>query len=164
MPKLPTLWKETAFLRGFSFAKIPLLFLAKPVVQSISQDRCEVRLPYTRRNLNHLNSMYFGALCIGADVAGGLMAQRLLDQLPAGKKGALIFKDFQARFLKRAEGDTVFTCSEGPAIRKLIEQCVQTGERHDIPVKVVATVPEKSGDEPVAEFVLTLSIKVRSSS
>jgi acyl-coenzyme A thioesterase PaaI-like protein len=161
MPTLPTLWKETAFLRGFAFAKIPLLFLARPVVQHLDSQRCQVRLPYTRRNLNHLNSMYFGALCIGADIAGGLMAQRLLDQLPKGLKGALIFKDFKANFLKRAEGDTVFTCEAGAEIQALIERCTRSGEREDIPVKVTATVPSLSGQEPVAEFILSLSIKVR---
>jgi hypothetical protein len=161
MPSLPTLFKETALLRAFAATKIPLLFWARPAVQHIDAQSCQVRLPYSKINKNHLNSMYFGALCIGADIAGGLMAQRLLDQLPKGKKGALIFKDFQARFLKRAEGDTVFTCRDGAAIQALIERCAQSGEREDIPVRVVATVPALLGDEPVAEFTLGLSIKVR---
>lgn len=148
-------------IRAFGLAKIPLLFFARPSVQSLSDDSCQVRLPYAKVNKNHLNSMYFGALCIGADLAGGMIAQRLLDKLPKGKKGALIFKDFQAKFLKRAEGDTVFTCNEGARIRELVEKCMATGERYDIPLPIIATVPSKFGDEPVCEFVLTLSIKIK---
>jgi acyl-coenzyme A thioesterase PaaI-like protein len=157
-----SLWKETALVRAYALAKIPLLFFAGPTIIALNDERCEVSLPYSKRNKNHLNSMYFGALCIGADIAGGLIAQRLLDQLPRGKKGALIFKDFKADFLKRAEGDTVFTCLEGPQIRALIERCTASGEREDIPVRVTATVPSKFGSEPVAEFILSLSIKVKS--
>lgn len=160
MPNI--LWKETALIRAFSLAKIPLLFLTNPSVLKLTDDECQILLPYRRRNKNHLGSLYFGALCIGADAAGGLIAQRLLDQLPKGKKGALIFKDFEAKFLKRAEGDTVFTCKEGPQIRALVERCTKSGEREDIPVKIIATVPTISGDEPVAEFKLSLSIKVKS--
>ena len=47
-------------------------------------------------------------------------------------------------------------------IRALIERCTASGEREDIPVRVTATVPSKFGVEPVAEFVLSLSIKVKS--
>ncbi len=34
----------------------------------------------------------------------------------------------------------------------------ETGERQNLPVNIIATVPEIS-DEPIAKFVLTLSIK-----
>jgi hypothetical protein len=111
-------------------------------------------------NKNHLGSMYFGALCIGADAAGGLIAMRALQKLK-GKKGSLIFKDFQATFLKRAEGETVFTCKEGIAIRELVQKAAESMERVEMPVHITATVPKKSGEEPVAEFTLTLSLKVK---
>ena len=152
--------KETLFLRGFALAKIPLLFFARPTVVSINKDECVISLPFTRRNKNHLNSMYFGALCIGADAAGGMIAQRAFNGLK-GAKGSLIFKDFQANFLKRAEGDVFLTCKDGPAIHAAIKTSYETAERVSIPVHITATVPDKFGDEPVAKFVLTLSLKVK---
>jgi hypothetical protein len=112
-------------------------------------------------NKNHLGSMYFGALCIGADAAGGFIAAKLLRELKGGTKGTLIFKDFQAKFLKRPEGDTWFTCRDGARIAEAIETSRMSGQRVDLPVQVVATVPSKFGTEPVAEFVLTLSLKVK---
>jgi hypothetical protein len=156
---MPTSIKDTIFLRAYSFWKIPLLFAAGPRVVSLNDRECVIALPYRRGNLNHLNSMYFGALCIGADAAGGLIAANLLRKLKSGK-GSLIFKDFQARFLKRPEAETHFTCSAGEAIRAAVEKAAESGERVDLPVPVTATVPSKSGQEPVAEFVLTLSLKV----
>ena len=152
--------KDTLLLRGFALAKIPLLFLARPTVVKLTNEECIISLPYCRRNKNHLNSMYFGALCIGADAAGGMICQRLLDNLK-GAKGSLIFKDFHADFLKRAEGDVLLTCKEGPAIQAAVEAATESGERVSIPLKITATVPSKFGDEPVAKFVLTLSVKVK---
>ena len=101
--------------------------------------------------------MYFGVLAAGADVAGGLIAMRLIQE--EGNLVSLVFKDFQASFLKRAEGDVHFICEDGEAIRKLVQKATESGERENMPVHVVATVPSQSGPEPVAEFTLTLSLK-----
>ncbi len=154
------LFKETALLRAFAFTKIPLIFFSGIMVEAISDEVCEVSLPFQRRNKNHLGSMYFGALCIGADVAGGMIAARLLKQVKKGK-GTLIFKDFQAKFLKRPEGKTFFRCVDGAKIKDAVMKAEESLERVDLPVKVIATVPALSGEEPVAEFTLTLSLKVR---
>ncbi|GAM75988.1 hypothetical protein JCM19241_286 [Vibrio ishigakensis] len=40
----------------------------------IDEARVEVKIPLRRRTKNHLNSMYMGALVVGADVAGGFLA------------------------------------------------------------------------------------------
>jgi acyl-coenzyme A thioesterase PaaI-like protein len=153
-------FKETLFVRAFALAKVPLLFLTRPRVVKMSDEVSVLALPFSKMNKNHLGSLYFGALCIGAEATGGVMAMRLLQKIKTGK-GSLIFKDFKASFLKRAEGETIFTCKDGLAIRDAVARAAETFERVEIPVHITATVPEKLGEEPVATFVLTLSLKVR---
>lgn len=150
---------ETLKVRSFSLLRIPLLFFCSPSVVELTDQRCVISIPHRRRTSNHLGSMYFGALCIGADTAGGLIAMRRIQA--AGNRVSLIFKDFRAEFLKRAEGETHFTCSDGDAIRECVDRALSSGERENIPVHVVATVPSKLGEEPVAQFTLTLSLKRR---
>ena len=152
--------RDTLFLRAFSFAKIPLLFFVGPTVSKLTDEECVITIPFHKRNKNHLGSMYFGALCIGADAAGGMIAAKLLRQVKKGK-GSLIFKDFQAKFLKRPEGQTFFTCADGLKIQDAVRRAEESLERVDLPVMVIATVPSKFGKEPVAEFTLTLSLKVK---
>jgi acyl-coenzyme A thioesterase PaaI-like protein len=149
--------RDTFYLRAFSFLKIPVLFFVSPSVVELNDHRCVIRIPLNRRTKNHLNSMYFGVLAAGADAAGGLNAMRMIQREQS--KVSLIFKDFEAHFLKRAEGDTLFTCEDGPAIQELVRKTIETGERQHMPVHVTATVPSKLGTEPVARFVLTLSLK-----
>jgi hypothetical protein len=36
---------------------------------------------------------------------------------------------------------------------------MDSGERENMPVHITATVPSKLGEEPIAKFVLTLSLK-----
>ena len=150
---------ETVRLRLWTLANVPLLFYLRPSVVQATDRRCVVRIPLSRRSRNHLGSMYFGALCAGADLAGGLTAKRHIDA--SGRKVSLIFKDLQARFHKRAEGDVLFTCEDAEAIGELVSRTIASGEREELPVRIVATVPDKLGEEPVAEFTLTLSLKRR---
>lgn len=145
---------------AFGLLKVPMILFISPQIIELTDKRCVVRVPLSRRTKNHLNSMYFGALSAGADVAGGLIAMQQIEA--SGQKIALIFKEFQANFLKRAEADVFFTCEDGPGIVELVKKAVETGERHEMPVNIVATTPSKFGDEPVAKFVLLLSLKKKS--
>ena len=151
--------RETFSLRWFGLTKIPLLFYVGVSVTEISHERMVVRIPLRRRTRNHLGSMYFGALCAGADCAAGAFAMHLIKQQP--KHISLVFKDFSAEFLKRAEGDVDFICDQGKEIAELVAKAVASDERVERQLEVIATVPSLS-DEPVARFKLTLSLKKRS--
>ena len=102
----------------FGLSRLPLIFFCRPRVMSISDNSLEVRIKLNRRTRNHLHSMYFGVLSVGADITGGFLAKKYIRA--SKSKISLIFKDFHADFLKRAEGDVHFLCSEGTAICELI--------------------------------------------
>jgi acyl-coenzyme A thioesterase PaaI-like protein len=150
--------RETLSLRWFAFTKVPMLLFVRVSVVEISKERMVVRIPLRRRTKNHLGSMYFGALCAGADCAAGAFAMHLIKQQP--KQISLVFKDFSAEFLKRAEGDVDFCCAQGKEIAQLVAQAVASDERVERQLDVIATVPSLS-DEVVARFKLTLSLKKR---
>lgn len=152
------LLRETLFVRLFSL-RVPLLLFLGPRVERLDEEGCEVSIPLRWRSRNHLGSMYFGALCAGADVAGGLNAARLIRE--RHPRVSLVFGDVKGDFLKRADGDVRFTCADGRRIAEAVASTEATGERVTIPVEVVATVPSKYGAEPVARFTLGLSLKRR---
>ena len=155
--KLPQGVGETLYLRVFSFFKIPLINWVGPSVIELSEEKTVIKIPLNRKTKNHFDSLYFGVLCTGADVAGGLAAMEKIKK--SGQKVSLAFKSFNAEFLKRAEGDTYFTCNQGKEISDFVKQVLSSNERHHLPVKITATCPEKLGNEPVAEFELLLSLK-----
>lgn len=103
--------------------------------------------------------MYFGALSVGADCSVGALAMHLIKQQP--EQISLIFRNFSAEFHRRAEGDVDFICEQGWEMSKLVAQAAASGERVEMLVVVIATVPNQ-GDDPVATFNLTLSLKRRS--
>lgn len=153
-------FKQTYGMRLFGWLKIPLLASVRPSVVELSETRCVVRVPLGWWTRNHLGSMYFGALAIGADCAGGLLA---MDQIKrSGGQVALVFKAFQAQFLKRPESAVYFICEEGEAIRSQVRRTLASEERITEPMHIMAAVKAPDGTfEPVAEFTLELSLKRR---
>ena len=150
--------KPTTMVRLWSLQNVILLWLVRPKILELSAERCIVKIPLnwiTRRR--DIHAMYLGTLCMGADVAAGLIAFHLVMQKKA--RINFIFKDIRGEFLKRAEGDVVFTNSDGPLIQDLVRRALESDERQEATVHVTATVPSKLGDEAVAKFELTLSVK-----
>jgi len=152
------LLRETLFVRLFSL-RVPVLLFLGPRVERLDDERCEISLRLRWRSRNHVGSMYFGALCAGADLAGGVAAARLIRE--RHPRVSLLFADVQAQFLKRADGDVLFACGDGRRIAEAVVRADETGERVTIPVEVVATVPSRHGDEPVARFTMGLTLKRR---
>ena len=156
----PKSMRDTALIRIFGFTKIPLLWFIKPVVAVMDDEKCVIKIPLKRKTKNHLGSMYFGVLAAGADCAGGLFAMKHI--LQSKQRVSLSFKEFNAQFLKRAEGDTYFTCTQGVEVKDFVEKILSQEERDEMPLKIIATCPDKLGDEPVAIFTLLLSLKKKS--
>ena len=134
-----------------------MIFYCRPKVVDISSKSVTLKIPLLRRNKNHVGSMYIGALAIGADLSSALLALNLVNQ--SKRKIIPIFKDLKAEFFKRAEGDVHFICNEGEKINKMIEKVLNQNIRVNETINVLAYVPSKLGEEPVAKFSLTLSIK-----
>lgn len=155
---LPEKVAGTIMLRYFGLTKIPMLFFCRPRLIENSETTVSISIALNRRTRNHLGSMYFGALAVGADCAAGLIAMNQIQN--SGEKVSLIFKSLSANFLKRAEGDVCFSCNQGVEITALVKRAIEMKERVEMPVTVTATVPDIS-DESVAEFVLVLSLKLR---
>jgi acyl-coenzyme A thioesterase PaaI-like protein len=149
--------KANLILRVFGATKIPLLGFVGPRIVRLDDMTVIVRIPLNWRTKNHLNSMYFGVLAAGADTAAGYLA---VERIRAkGARVDLVFKDFRAEFLRRATGDVEFRCDMGAGIAELVDSAIRTGERRELVIPVVATVPSEDAERPVARFELTLSLK-----
>ena len=141
----------------FSFFKIPMMGYVKPELISIDNKKAVFRIKLRRRTRNHLGSMYFGALAVGADLAGAFHAFYLGEK--AGKKLSLVFKYFEADFLKRPESDVFFVSEQGNKVEEMIEETARTKERVTEDIIVDAYTGYFGDAEKVAEFKLGLSLK-----
>lgn len=148
--------KYGMMLRLMGIFKIPMIGFVRPRLLEINEDEVSVKIKLKRRTRNHLKSMYFGVLAVGADVAAGLHAFYFCDELNV--RPSFAFKGMKAEFVKRAETDVVFTCDEGALVREQVLKAIQTNERQNHWVKVTAR--DLNGDV-VALFEMEISVKIK---
>ena len=154
-----SLRKANWFLKLFAWRYIPLIGFCSPKIIRMDHKTVEVTMPHKWRTKNHLGSIYFGALAIGADLAGAfLVFSKAKDR---GVNANFAFKDVDGKFLKRPEGTVHFTSHDGDIIDQMIDESLASGERINKPVSVLVTCPTTNADEPMATFTLTLSIKAK---
>ena len=141
------------FLLGFM--KIPMIRYTKPKLLAIDDNTVRVKIKLRRRTKNHLSSMYFGALSVGADIAGGIQVFYFSKKMD--RKVSFEFKGMNAQFLKRAESDIIFESNEGQKIQKAMEKSLKEGSRINDSIMVEA---KNDQGEVVATFEMIVSVRV----
>jgi acyl-coenzyme A thioesterase PaaI-like protein len=149
--------KAKRMLWLFGFFKIPLIGYVNPKLIELTNKNMVVKIPLRRKTKNHLGSMYFGALGIGADLAGAFQAFYIADKRKS--KISLAFKDFKADFLRRPESDVFFISEAGEQIEKMVDETIRTKERVTQGIRIDAVINYPENPEVVAEFTLGLSVK-----
>lgn len=152
----PTLRRMQWMLFLLGLLKIPMIGFVRPKIIEMDDQKVIIRIRLRRRTRNHLGSMYFGALSVGADLAGAIHSV----YFTGGKGMSMAFKSMQAEFVKRAEGDVFFESKHGKLISQTIEESRQTRERVNRMVEVTA---KNIKGELVAHFKMEISIKMKSS-
>lgn len=155
-PKINSLfyWRKMVFL--LSRFRIPLIGFVRPRILRVDEDEVHVKIKLMRRSKNHLGSMYFGALAIGADLAAGIHAFYFAEK--SGVKVSFAFKSMNAEFLKRAESHIIFITKDGKIVQKAVDQSLRTKERVNQLIRVEAFNQEH---EIVARFDMEVSVKVK---
>ena len=149
--------KARRMLWLFGIFKIPLIGYVSPKIILLNDTQMVVKIKLRRRTKNHLGSMYFGALSIGADMAGAFQAFHIADKRKS--KISLAFKDFHADFLRRPESDVFFISEAGAQIEKMVDETIRTKERVTEAIKIDAVINYPENPEVVANFTLGLSVK-----
>jgi acyl-coenzyme A thioesterase PaaI-like protein len=150
-------WKKTIQLRLHAFFRTPMVAFLRPVVERLDREECRIRIPLSRRAKNPVGSAFLGALTTGADVAGSLTAYAVLAERK--ERVSVLFKDMNAKFLKKATDDVVFVCRQSAAVEQAVDATIADGEKHEVPVLVEAYLAKETAGPPIATFTMTLSVK-----
>jgi hypothetical protein len=155
----------TAMIRFYGVTLNPLVAIVSPTILEMNDHKTVLKVPLNYITRNHLNTMYFGALNIGAELGIAALAFKLTREFalrsPTGEKIDFIFKDFKAQYFKRAEGDVHFICEENQIVIDQIKEAEHSSERITRALKAYAVVPSRDPLEKIAEFDLTLSVRRR---
>jgi acyl-coenzyme A thioesterase PaaI-like protein len=139
------LWKE-----------LPMGFSSGMKIKELTDERCQVTVPYKRKNKNPFQSTFWAVLGMAAEMSSGaMMLQYTHNQKPSI---AMLVANMSSEFVKKATDLTTFTCNDGLKIKAAIEKTIDTGEPELIECKM--TGKNEAGDD-VAHFLFTWSVKAR---
>lgn len=142
--------------RLFLLAKLPAAYFAGLRLRSCTATDCVVDVPFRWFTKNPFRSTYFACLAMGAELStGALCMQALYGRKPPV---SMLVTATEARFYKKATGNTRFTCSDGALIAAAVERAVATGEGQTV---VARSEGRNAAGERVAEFSFTWSFKAK---
>ncbi len=140
----------------FMLSKLPSAFFSGVRVVDADENKCSVKVPYKWFSQNPFKSSYFACLSMAAEMSTGLLClMHLHKRQPAV---SMLVVKIEGNFMKKATGITVFTCEDGLAIKKTIEDAVFSNEGKIITSR---SYGRNAAGEVVAEFAITWSFKVK---
>lgn len=142
--------------RLFLLTKLPSAYFSGVRVRSLNEEKAEVTVPYKWFSQNPFRSTYFACLAMAAELSTGLLAMMsIYHRKPAV---SMLVVGLEAIYHKKATGITLFTCTDGLAIKSLVNEAIVSGEAKTIRAKSIG-VNDKG--ELIAEFFITWSFKVK---
>jgi CTP:phosphocholine cytidylyltransferase-like protein len=140
----------------FLITKLPAAFFVGLKLKSIDENNCVITVKHSWFSKNPFKSVYFAAEAMAAEMSTGLLAfGQVYNRTP---KVSMLVVKMDAQFIKKGTGILYFTCSDGAAIEKAIDDAIRTNEGQAIVSKSIGT-NEKG--ETVAEFNFTWSFKAK---
>lgn len=124
-------------------------------IRTLTQEKCEVSIPFFWRSQNPFRSIYFAALAGAAELSTGALCQLAL----AGKgQFSMLVVDFRAQYRKKANTKITFSCDQGLALFELIESL----EPNQSAQLTMISIGTNTSGEEVARFYVTWSFKRKS--
>ena len=137
--------------------RLPSAFFSGLRIREMDEGKCSISVPYTWFSKNPFRSTYFACQSMAAEMSTGALA--MAHSYRRKPPLSMLVVKLEADYFKKATGNTVFTCTDGLAIRQTIEEAITTGEGRTFRARSVGANP--AGDK-VAEFFITWSFKTKS--
>ena len=110
----------------FLLLKLPSAYFCGVRLKSINDTTAISTVKYKWINQNPFSSMFWAVQGMAAELSTGALVQGYIRESEASV--SMLVANNKASFTKKAKGKITFTCNDGGAIKKAIEDTVATGE------------------------------------
>jgi hypothetical protein len=151
------LLKSSFRFRFFLFLRLPSAYFSGLRIREIDAEHCVISVPYKWYTKNPFRSTYFACLSMAAEMSTGALAMSHVYR--HDPPISMLVIRLESTYFKKATGRTDFRCEDGAAMQSTIQQAVATGEAQTLRA---LSIGSNAAGEPVAEFSITWSFKVKS--
>lgn len=142
--------------RLFMIQRLPAAFFAGLRIQAFDENHTIISVKYKWFTQNPFRSMYFAVQSMAAEMSTGLLSSAQVYQRKPSV--SMLVVGMEAKFFKKVTDTAFFTCNDGAAIARAVEQTIAGGEGSTITCTSVGT---NLAGETVSEFLITWSFKAR---
>jgi hypothetical protein len=142
--------------RSYLWGRLPLAACAGVRLRSLDAESCTVSLPGGWRTRNPFGSTYFAAQALAAEMSTGAPAFMLVEGAAASV--AMILRGVHAVFVKRIQGESVFTFKDVGGMQAVVDRAAGSGESE---VYTGRSTGHTADGAVAAEFDITWSFKRR---
>lgn len=148
--------KHPVKFRLFLLKNLPAAWFSGLKVQSVSEEKAVVSVPYKWFTRNPFRCTYFACLGMAAEMSTGILAMgNIYKRSP---KVSMLITGVEGTFFKKATGVTSFICEEGMLVKQAVEKAIASGDPQAIQLSSSGFNEE---NERVAEFRITWSFKLK---
>ena len=143
-------------LKLFFIRHLPMAFLNGLRIIELDEKHASVSVPYNYLTKNPFRSLYFAVQSMAAELSSGTMA--IAEVKAAPRPVSMLVFDMNANFTKKAQSKVIFTCNDGEAISRAVQQTLKTGEGQTVTITSIGI--DEAGDQ-VSEFQFTWTFKAK---
>lgn len=140
----------------FMMLKLPLAYFGGVRVNSLSDEKSEVKITHKWINQNPFKSMFWAAQGMAAEMSTGVLVMKAIEMSKV--KVSMLVTHQEANFYKKATGKILFTCDGGKEISKAIKRSKDTKEGQ---VVVLTSEGKNTDGVVVSKFSFEWSLKVK---
>lgn len=137
-------------------AKLPSAFFCGVRLRSINPQQAVVSVPYKWFSQNPFHSIYFACQAMAAEMSTGVLAIGHLHRRQPDV--SMLVTRISATFSKKAKERIFFTCNDGDAMLRKIEEAAATGNGTSF---TATSIGQTAAGELVSSFEIEWSFKVK---
>lgn len=136
--------------------QLPIAWIAGLKLTSISEQACSISVKLGFFSKNPFKSMFWAVQGMAAELSTGLLCMDLIKK--SSHNVSMLVVEQKGQFFKKAKGKIIFTCTQGGAIKDIIQKAIHTRESQTI--ALTSSGIDASGDiVSTFEFVWSLKVK-----
>ncbi len=140
----------------FLLRKLPSAYFSGVRLRALTENACEVTVPFKWFSQNPFRSTYFACLAMAAELSTGALAMaHVYKRKPAV---SMLVVKMEAEYFKKATDITRFTCTGGKEFRKAIVTAIETSQPQ---VLTAYSEGKNPAGDLVARFTITWSFKAK---
>jgi hypothetical protein len=140
----------------FLLRKLPSAYFSGVRLKSLTNDSCQVSVPFKWFSQNPFRSTYFACLAMAAELSTGALAMaHVYKRIPAI---SMLVVKMEAEYFKKATGVTLFICTDGDTFQQTINNAIESGEPQ---VFTARSEGKNEAGELIARFNITWSFKAK---